>query len=50
MDVCMMNEPMSNELEAIGREIQLWGLMYRYIPTSQYVWNSSVLVSQFVTH
>lgn len=49
IDVCMMNEPTQNELAAITRCIKLLGLMYSYIPTSQYVWTSSVLVSQFFT-
>jgi len=48
-DVCMMNEPASNELAelaAISRLIKIWGLMANYIPSSQYVWGSSILVSQ----
>jgi hypothetical protein len=57
IDVCMMNEPEPSkpvasrvegvmaELAAISRCIKLWDLMSRYIPTSQYVWSSSVLIS-----
>jgi len=50
IDVCMMNEPTPSELASIDRCVQLWTLMYQYIPLSQYVWSSNIPISQFVTH
>ena len=49
IDVRMMNEPTSSELAWISRCIKLLGLMYLYIPSSQYMWTDSVLISQFCT-
>ena len=49
IDVCMMNEPTPDELASISRCIQLWALMYQYIPSSQYVWSSGVPISQVDT-
>ena len=49
IDVCMMNEPSPNEIAWITRCLKLIGLMYSYIPMSQYMWTSSILVSQFCT-